>query len=76
MRQVQGKKRKGENAERVDLPGGSCLGHAMKNRMTVIRFYGWGAIGLQTFCMVTCRRIVPAFCMLRLTSNAFREKRI
>ena len=55
---------KGEDAERMDSPEDPCLGHAVKNCMTVICKCRWGAIAEDIrICMLSIigRRYVRRF---------------
>ncbi len=56
---MQRKRRKGKDAERVDQPDDSCLGHTVKSRMTVIRSAD-GALSMR-ICY-DCRNPQPALC--------------
>lgn len=69
----------GEGAERKECRKGKSpedlgLGHAVKNRMTVIRKGGWGAIGLDKnwFCFYfTCQRT----CVGRFFLSSYNNKK-
>jgi len=60
MRQAQERERGKGKTPKEEMSCQSNLGHAVKNCMTVIRFYGWGAIG-ETLVVFTPALYVSAF---------------